>query len=323
VGVTNLPRYQQAVTYDIVRVIKNLQLAVRELQVNQPALVKQSINQITAALNTNPYFWGGDPTGWNCINGVWSTVSDPPAGAPYPYAAMYTNNGVTAGNLEETGAPFPVTPQQQYQVTAWVYSTVASVWFGFGWRDSTNTYLSTNISTLTVTPNTWTQLSMSATAPTGAAFGYPRVGTPNADASTTWAQAITVMLAPAPATVPGAWQDMRPLSNSFLGTVSGFYPPQYRLDGRGYVEVAGWVRTPPTTGSYNSVTFFTMPAAFRPSVGAHSWLVTDVADGVATPKVSVGTNGAMFMNYLPASLAQTTLSIAGRYPLDSSGMILS
>jgi hypothetical protein len=126
-------------------------------------------------------------------------------------------------------------------------------------------------------------------------------------------------------TVTGeTWHDMRPLSNSFVGTVAGKYPPQYRLMTDGYVEIAGFVRTPPATANYNGTVFATLPAAYRPgSNGGHQWLVSDVADGAATPKLQVDTTGNLHFQNLPASLAQTTIGIYGRYPLDSSGLILS
>jgi hypothetical protein len=52
-------------------------------------------------------------------------------------------------------------------------------------------------------------------------------------------------------------------------------------------------------------------------------VVTAVADGAATPVLSVGTNGALFFNFLPGSLAQTVIGIYGRFPLDSTGLIQS
>jgi hypothetical protein len=123
------------------------------------------------------------------------------------------------------------------------------------------------------------------------------------------------------------WHDMRPLTGSFVGTNSGFLPPQYRFsDDLSFVEVAGFVATPPTTGNYNSTVFFTFPPAYRPnnasSTNSYKWLVTGVADGSATPVIGVLPNGSIFMNFLPSSLAQTVIGIFGRYPIDDqNGMI--
>jgi hypothetical protein len=117
---------------------------------------------------------------------------------------------------------------------------------------------------------------------------------------------------------------MRPLTNAFVGTNAGSYPPQYRFTAEGEVEVAGWIKSPPTTGNYNGIVFATLPAAYRPnSNGGHRWLVTGVADGAATPVCTVNTSGQLFLNFLPTSLAQTLMSIYGKYPLDSSGLILA
>jgi len=123
--------------------------------------------------------------------------------------------------------------------------------------------------------------------------------------------------------VAETWHDMRPLINSFVGTIAGQYPPQYRLAPDGFVEVVGWVKSPPITGNYNGVSFFNIPAAYRPTTGPHSWLITGIADAAASPKVSVTTAGDFILNFTSATLAQTTFSIYGRYPLDSTGLILS
>lgn len=75
-------------------------------------------------LNPNPYFWGGDGTGWAGVNGTFSVVTGGllPAGSPYTYAGKFVSSGA-AGDMEESGGAFPVTPNQQYLVTAWVYTT--------------------------------------------------------------------------------------------------------------------------------------------------------------------------------------------------------
>jgi hypothetical protein len=135
------------------------------------------------------------------------------------------------------------------------------------------------------------------------------------------------LLASANAPPPGdfTWHDARPLLNSWVGTISGYLPPQYRMTSdSNFVEVVGWIKSPPTTGNYNSVNIWTMPAAYRPSTNSHAWQIGGAADGAASPRMSVLSNGNVIINFLPASLAQTQLSIWGRYPLDGApGFITS
>lgn len=122
-----------------------------------------------------------------------------------------------------------------------------------------------------------------------------------------------------------SWHDMRPLSAAnWAGTVAGMTPPQYRFSNDlKYVEVAGNVQTNNTAGNMNSVVFFTFPPAYRPQL-TKKFLVTSVADGAASPIVSVTNVGTMFFNFLPASIAATQIGIDGRYALDDqSGFILS
>jgi hypothetical protein len=75
-------------------------------------------------LNANPYFMGGDTSGWTAVNGSFSlaTGAGLPAGSPFAYAGKYAG-GATAGDMEESLGQFAITPGQQYLVTAWVYST--------------------------------------------------------------------------------------------------------------------------------------------------------------------------------------------------------
>lgn len=75
-------------------------------------------------LNPNPYFWGGDGSGWAALNGTFAVVTGGllPAGSPYTYAGQYVSNG-TAGSMRESGGPFPAGLNQQYLITAWVYTT--------------------------------------------------------------------------------------------------------------------------------------------------------------------------------------------------------
>jgi hypothetical protein len=145
-------------------------------------------------------------------------------------------------------------------------------------------------------------------------------------------QAITAADPSVPASSSSAaigetWHDMRPLTNSFIGTIAGNLPPQYRKCADGTIQVAGFVRTPPTTGNYNNVAFTNLPAAYRPpnlgGAGRPQWCVTDVADGAATPKIVIKETGDVVFANMPASLAQTTIGIFGSYALSNTGQILS
>jgi hypothetical protein len=118
------------------------------------------------------------------------------------------------------------------------------------------------------------------------------------------------------------WHLLRPLQNSFIGTIAGKLPAQYRKCADGDVEIAGTIRTPPTAGNYNSVTWGTVPAAYTPN-HTRRILAANIADGAATPVLTITSAGALQFNYLPASLAQSDIEVFGRYPLDNTGMIQS
>jgi hypothetical protein len=118
------------------------------------------------------------------------------------------------------------------------------------------------------------------------------------------------------------WHDMRPLSGGMIGSISGQYPPQYRLRADGTVEVAGNVQLPSSAGNYNGVGFYTMPAAYRPNKRVQ-WFASDIGDGAATPKVQVASSGVVTLQNLPTSSSNSIIGIFGSYPLDSSGLIQS
>jgi hypothetical protein len=118
------------------------------------------------------------------------------------------------------------------------------------------------------------------------------------------------------------WNDMRPLSNQFVGTISGRYPPQYKLEADGTVNIGGYVQFPNLGGpNWNGVTFATLPAAYRPSLNTgHKWAVmleTNVAP-VGTPNCQIDTSGNIQFHNIPASgLNGTIAAIYGRYPISS------
>jgi hypothetical protein len=320
-----MPKYQKAKPFDIVETILQHGKTIKQLQIQNSAQVKKQLNQVSTALNVNPYFWGLDPTGWAGVNGTFTTVSDPPAGARFPYAAKYVNNAVGIGNLIESGGYFVGQAFQQYNVSAWVNSSGTSVQIGLSWLNGgLGTITGPTNPTTTVTANTWTFVQATLMAPAGTVFVAPFVGPPTADGSTIYAQAVTV----APVAQSGVWNDMRPLANSFVGTVAGQYPPQYRLTNDGYVDVVGYVTTPSGAASnYNSLTFATLPAGFRPgSNGGHKWSITDGTNFtlVGIPSVQIDTSGNLQFHNLPTTgFGSHLLGIYGRFPLDNSGLILT
>lgn len=128
--------------------------------------------------------------------------------------------------------------------------------------------------------------------------------------------------------VRGVWNDLRPLSNSFVGTITNEYPPQYRIDPDGYVSVVGAVQFPGTGGpNFNSITFANLPLGFRPSndLGfiAPIQLITNVTP-VGTPVVQITPDGNLQFHNCPTSgLAGTTARINLRFPLARTGLIVS
>jgi hypothetical protein len=155
---------------------------------------------LPSPLNSNPYFANAsssapNPAGWNASNGFFGVAASPPAGAPYLYAGVYINNGVTVGAMEEGGAPTAITPGDQYVVSAWVYSNVTAVQLGFNWTEN-GTFVSSSTQNITVPVNTWTLVSATLTAPaSGVNGGYPRLGTTAANSGMIVAQAVSVYAA--------------------------------------------------------------------------------------------------------------------------------
>jgi hypothetical protein len=317
-----MPRYLQATTFDFVRSVKNTQGDVRQLQIQLPAQVKKTVNQIAASLNTNPYFWGGDSSGWVANNGTLVIASDPPTGAPNPYAGLFTivNAGVGAA-LEESGQPFPVVPTQQYVLTAWVYTPTTSCTLGIAWQDPTHALLSTSSQSVTVTANTWTLVSMAAFAPTTAAFAYPRVAPTDGVGNTIYAEAVIVQLSTAayqpgssPLTVESWHAVSLPSSGGFSGTARVKLLPTPNL---AVLDVAvRWTNTAGSTFSFGSLP----SAAYYPLTPRH------VAVGVGgTPTsmipsaITIPTSGAVQIYCAASSGGSGSVDWYGGtyvYPLD-------
>jgi hypothetical protein len=119
-----------------------------------------------------------------------------------------------------------------------------------------------------------------------------------------------------------SWHDLRPLQNSFVGTIAGRYPPQYRKTADGTIEVEGFIQLPAT---YNGVTFATVPPAYRP--GSNSgwkgpcFCETNPTSNLGSPNVQVDTSGNLQLHNLGTGLSGTIVSIQLRYPLNNTGTI--
>ena len=131
------------------------------------------------------------------------------------------------------------------------------------------------------------------------------------------------------------WHDMRPLINSFVGTIAQEWPPQYRLDTySGEIIVAGAIQTP-GSGSYNGITFFNFPAN-SPYIPAQqvSWPVVPLGSGspstnatAGIPRCYVASAGQLQVNGIQGAQNSTLIRIGGRYAAGDSrysyGFILS
>jgi hypothetical protein len=121
---------------------------------------------------------------------------------------------------------------------------------------------------------------------------------------------------------------MRPLSNSFIGSIGSWPPPQYRFsDDCKYVETGGAFQTPPTTGNYNGIAIVTLPPAYRPISGTSERIsiAGNVANGgssVSTPYLQLGSNGVLSIGASNTSLGQSIFSINGRFLLEDSAGFL-
>ena len=138
------------------------------------ALTASLVGQL-GVLNANPYFAGGDGSGWAALSaGTFAVSSSPPSGTPFPYAGLYTA-AAGAGAAAESGQPFRVAASTQYLVTAWVYSPQTSCIIGFDWLNASFSVLSTSTQTFTITANTWTLVTTVQTSNASAVWAYPRI----------------------------------------------------------------------------------------------------------------------------------------------------
>jgi hypothetical protein len=129
-------------------------------------------NSAGAALNPNPFFNGGDLTGWTVVNGTLAASNTPPAGVPGA-AQWVARVASTSANCLITGstAPFPTQPGQPYSMTAWVYNpggSAVNVAIGFNWAGGTSTF--------SIPAGGWVPMSVVQVCPGGVTSGYQVIG---------------------------------------------------------------------------------------------------------------------------------------------------
>lgn len=124
------------------------------------------------------------------------------------------------------------------------------------------------------------------------------------------------------------WHDMRPLQNSFVGSVTNEFPPQYRFDaGRGMVDVIGTLNLP-SSGSYNSVTFFTFPNFYCPAQYT-SWPVSQTGGLSSTnntggyPRTFLNVGGGFQLNGISPGINGSGVRLNGSYPLQGFNGLLT
>lgn len=147
-------------------------------------------------VNANPYFAGGDLTGWTGYGGALTPVPTP--GTLYPWGAQLTPSGfASVPSIEGTPATsFPVVPGQYYLVSAIVRTPATAVQLGFSWENSARGFLTApSVATISVPAGSWDIVSTIQQAPAGASFAVPYIGllgTPSS-ATTLQAQAVVVL----------------------------------------------------------------------------------------------------------------------------------
>jgi hypothetical protein len=128
-------------------------------------------------------------------------------------------------------------------------------------------------------------------------------------------------------TINDPWHDMRPLQNSWVGSNSGYNPPQYRFgDDGNWVEVTGWIKNP-SSGTWDIVPFFTLPANYRTtSTSGDRWAING-AQGTNnySPCVQSWPNGDLTVESITRPLpANSMICVTGRFALPGpAGLIVS
>lgn len=130
-------------------------------------------------------------------------------------------------------------------------------------------------------------------------------------------------------TVRDQWHDMRPLGNSWAGTIGGWHPPQYRFsDDYKWVELTGFVQNP-SAGIWTSIPIKNLPVAYRPPVVC-KWACTGYPLNPSpyypfTPTGTMATNGNLTIEDASNETAPSgcIIGIAGRYVINAAGLVLS
>lgn len=118
------------------------------------------------------------------------------------------------------------------------------------------------------------------------------------------------------------WHDLRPLSNSFGGTITNEFPPQYRMSLEGFVDIFGAVQTP-ASGSYNGITWATLPVGYRPAKFT-SFPVAQIGGTMATdtntgsPRLYTDSSGVLQFFGISPSINSSTIRFSGRFPVTNA-----
>lgn len=113
-------------------------------------------------------------------------------------AALITTNGGTQAYIRPDGIPTTpvVTEGRNYQVRVWLYceSALAEVAAVIDWFDTDVNYLDTSYAPVALEANTWTEVTLTATAPASAVYASygPTVADSAPAATEVWADSITI-----------------------------------------------------------------------------------------------------------------------------------
>lgn len=125
------------------------------------------VGQPGAVLNPNPYFTGGDGSGWAGYLGTFDVVDGASIGGPAAFVGEYA--GPAGGVAYEGGGSFSVLPGTPVLVSAVVSSSVAGVAIGLNADGAV-------MQTVTVTPGNWTAIQAVINVPDGANTAWVQIG---------------------------------------------------------------------------------------------------------------------------------------------------
>jgi hypothetical protein len=242
----------------------------------------------TSALNSNTGFESGISP-WGVSGGtVVQSSTQQHSGS---FSAQITPSG-TASMAQMNSEVVPVVAGRQYTATGWMWATSAvtsNAQIGVAWYDSGLNFLGASGSTLSSLPaTTWTQLTLTATAPAGAVYGQlvaQILGTP--PATQIW-YLDDISLVNFAAPTDGSYQVWAITFGSF-NDVSGWrprlipgqsytiqvdvwapsgFPAQLAWDGAGYPQT-----TVTGNGAYQTMSLTFTPTAADVAAGSH-WILT-------------------------------------------------